>query len=1308
MMVVPPGYVALPGSERKPAKGARRIGGADPSEKVRILIRVHRPVGAPPPPDHQHWIDNKPGQRKFLSRQELGAKYGAAAGDLDQVVEFVRSKGLTVLESNAARRTVAVSGTVTQLNEAFAVDLGKYEIGEETYRGRDGFIYVPEQLTPLVEGVFGLDNRKLARHFSGTNGPTGQQLTPIDVANLYNFPPIPAGIENQTIGLFEFGGGYVQSDIDGYITYLNGKTLYNPPLTLSPISVSSYSIDGSTNGTPDLENALDIEVAGSVANGSPIAVYYTNNTQAGFVEAILTALFPGPSQPSPSVISISYGWTETYTAVFTAATLQAITGAFQVAAEAGVTVFCSSGDDGSNGAVGDGNAHVYYPGCDPWVTSCGGTSITNANWTSNTTASTFSENTWKEPPNANGTDVAITSGGISVSQNAQGKLNFPRPSWQQGVGVPPSINDNTTEGRGIPDIAGQADGYNIWLNSGLGFAWGTSETAPLYAALIARINATLGFNVGYLNPTLYSLAGSSVFRDIADGISNGFTYAPGKTSPDYKSITGWDACTGLGVVNGTQLLEAIAAGAISPAFYFSVSKNNFGLDEISDNISYPEAFSLVLDGVAPNQVLENPVFSGDFFSISGLQIIPSSTTPWPAVELGGSAGTLQRITYSYDIHFSQSSQSAFPSAGSSFQKSLIAIIQTTAPGFQNPPPASVQIELFGGADPYFANVSQQLQNPFYLSQDLRVFTVIPGIDPSPIPGVTAFSANTVRNTYDSGAAFTYVQNVLTTLNQQYNDPLGQDPFTNLLPLTGGLTGDSSVTPYTVDPVTPNLGVYMNYNFAIARVRLNGSGVSANDVSVFFRLFLTASNDTDYQPSTTYDTSTQNGVTTPSISDLNDPLTIPFFATGNYELNNDYGVNVDYETNGVNNKSITVPSKDGLWYYFGCYLNVYNPSNTINGPKGPAINSILTGTHHCLVAQISFADTPIATGISTANCPQLAQRNLQITPSDNPGPPASHRVPQTFDLRPSHSFDSNASNLLNWPDELMIDWGNIPDGSRASIYWPQVSALDVITLASKLYPTHQLTASDAHTLNFACKGQTYIPVPTGNGKNFAGMITVDLPQNIVAGSEFTAVVRRLTTKQATIEAPPPPVPQVRTLAKPSTPTTNWRSVAGSFAITIPVTTPSLLLPAEYDVLAIFKWRLGLTQPTNRWYPVLQRYIAYVQGRISGMGGNPIMIQPSPYGAAGGSPCVGVPPGEHHDHHHRSGKTGKVESLVYDRFGDFDGFTLELEDGRRRHFHSRKAGIEKLVWRVWREQVVVTVHPEHHDPSTPASIILRRPW
>jgi hypothetical protein len=249
------------------------------------------------------------------------------------------------------------------------------------------------------------------------------------------------------------------------------------------------------------------------------------------------------------------------------------------------------------------------------------------------------------------------------------------------------------------------------------------------------------------------------------------------------------------------------------------------------------------------------------------------------------------------------------------------------------------------------------------------------------------------------------------------------------------------------------------------------------------------------------------------------------------------------------------------------------------------------------------------------------------------------------------------------------------------------------------------------LNFACKGQTYIPVPTGDGKNFAGMLTVDLPQAVVAGQEFTAIVRRLTTKRADVETQPPPVPQVQAVARRKPlPITNWRSMVGSFAITIPIATPAALLPAEYDTLAIFKWRLSLMAPSNRWYPVMQRYITYVAGRIGGMGGNPILVQPSPYGASGspipigggGGPPVNPPP-----HNHKSGYMGKVEGLIYDRFGDFEGFSMEMEDGKERRFHSRKTRIEELVRYAWRDQVVITVRPEHHDARVPESIILHRP-
>ena len=259
------------------------------------------------------------------------------------------------------------------------------------------------------------------------------------------------------------------------------------------------------------------------------------------------------------------------------------------------------------------------------------------------------------------------------------------------------------------------------------------------------------------------------------------------------------------------------------------------------------------------------------------------------------------------------------------------------------------------------------------------------------------------------------------------------------------------------------------------------------MKVFFRLFVTESTDTDYIPSLTY----------PSVNDAqghpSSPLlgfgntTIPFFATGNYEGNDDYAVNIDYSTASVNNKSMNSGPGGEAYSYFGCYLNLYPSKNKINGQE---IQSLLAGTHHCIVAQIAYDDAPIAespgSAVSPENSDKLAQRNLQITLSDNPGPPATHRIPQTFDLRPSFALSASGSgDLLDYPDELMIDWGNTPVGALAHIYWPQVSVTDVLDLAKKIYSTHLLTAADANTVQ--CKthnGFTFVPIPPGTGENFA--------------------------------------------------------------------------------------------------------------------------------------------------------------------------------------------------------------------------------
>jgi len=197
----------------------------------------------------------------------------------------------------------------------------------------------------------------------------------------------------------------------------------------------------------------------------------------------------------------------------------------------GVTVFVSSGDNGSDCQIGDGKAHVNYPVSDPWVTGCGGTTIQNIS------DDTFTELTWN--------DDGVTGGGIS-------DIFTQVPYWQQWANVPVSVNDGHT-GRGVPDIAGYADGYEIYVDgSSQGQVAGTSEAAPLYAGLMALINAAVVSPVGYLNPILYNLSQDRVFRDIDDNGSNAESGAPG-----YTSVQGWDACTGWGSVNGAALLNAV-------------------------------------------------------------------------------------------------------------------------------------------------------------------------------------------------------------------------------------------------------------------------------------------------------------------------------------------------------------------------------------------------------------------------------------------------------------------------------------------------------------------------------------------------------------------------------------------------------------------------------------------------------------------------------------------------------------------------------------------------------------------------------
>src|ERR1700719_4131804 len=99
-------------SERRPVPGATLLGPAAPNETLRVSTSLRRRPAAPPLPDHAHWMATPHPRRSFVSRQDFAAKYGAAQHDLDAVTAFAAGHGLTVVETNAARRLVKVSGTV--------------------------------------------------------------------------------------------------------------------------------------------------------------------------------------------------------------------------------------------------------------------------------------------------------------------------------------------------------------------------------------------------------------------------------------------------------------------------------------------------------------------------------------------------------------------------------------------------------------------------------------------------------------------------------------------------------------------------------------------------------------------------------------------------------------------------------------------------------------------------------------------------------------------------------------------------------------------------------------------------------------------------------------------------------------------------------------------------------------------------------------------------------------------------------------------------------------------------------------------
>ena len=527
-------HLEIPGSTKFRDAQATWLAPLDANQPVRVSLLLRRRD-----PDHDLRAKIKADPHRF-TREEFRTSLGADPNELEAVSRTLAAFQLKEESRDQARRTIWLTGSASAVSRAFKVALTSWQLPDgPTYRSHDGPVYIPREIAPFVLAVFGLDNRPLLHpHVKTTRSAiagsprVSNTLNPVDVTRLYQFPPGTSG-SGQTIGILEFGGGFLQSDINAFF---NGLGIKAP-------NVLSVSVDSAVNSpaggftATDAEVALDIQIAGGCAPGATLVVYFAPNSESGFADAITAAV--NDSTNNPSVISISWGLAEDR---HSSMGISAIDSAISDAALMGVTICAASGDSGASDlTLGDGLAHVDFPASSPNVLACGGTELQ--------TGSNALESVW----NSNG---FASGGGISAT--------FPVPFYQVGLSLPASVNPGAGVGRGVPDVAGNAapeTGYNIIVHGNSETVGGTSAVAPMWAALIARLNEELKGQLGFFNPRLYKLQGNACFTDVTVGNND-----VGNDNGGYNASAGWDCCTGLGTPIGIRLLHHLQASKLSQFF----------------------------------------------------------------------------------------------------------------------------------------------------------------------------------------------------------------------------------------------------------------------------------------------------------------------------------------------------------------------------------------------------------------------------------------------------------------------------------------------------------------------------------------------------------------------------------------------------------------------------------------------------------------------------------------------------------------------------------------------------------------------
>ncbi len=497
--------IPIPGTERKVWPGSHQAESLSSDADILLTAWLRPKRGGDLDRARARTLSATPPlQRTYADRKALARQTGADNEDVELLRRYCESFDLKIVDSRW--RAVAISGSIERLVEAFGATVAIFEDdSQRRFRHRSGALHVPSKIAAVVRGIFGLHQWPRSRKL----GSLQRHTTPLfarDVATRYQFPD--ADGSGQTVGVVQLRGVFKPSDFDQCMR-AQGLTPAHPIVK----RVDDAAVAHEIATTKDLEAALDVQIIGSLAPGARIVVYEAPDDERGFLDAIAKALFD--EENAPSVLSISYGWPEH---LWTPVALGILDDLFTVAALVGVSIFCSSGDNGAELDY-DGKPHVLAPASSPFAIACGATVITSD--------PSAQEQAWER-----------TGGGFSE--------RFDVPQWQD-VARATASRIGMSPGRGVPDVAAQQQpGYYVVMDGVELAIGGTSAVAPAWSALTARINQRLGVPIGFFSPILYRQADKPLFVDITMG-NNG----------RFQAGAGWDPCTGLGVPIASVIEQAL-------------------------------------------------------------------------------------------------------------------------------------------------------------------------------------------------------------------------------------------------------------------------------------------------------------------------------------------------------------------------------------------------------------------------------------------------------------------------------------------------------------------------------------------------------------------------------------------------------------------------------------------------------------------------------------------------------------------------------------------------------------------------------